>query len=151
MRPVLKNHHWWSRKGGWFWRKGLNWAPKERVYTRFWRQFSRKEVMVSILFRHRCFSARGVAAIRSICAYPADAIAYCWVPFYVCWQVCSEANFFTNEVWSSYPTATTTPVNKVSRNNRTRSDQNCRQVTTRITSRKQRGLGKDRVPLCVAH
>ena len=101
-------------------RKGLKWASKEGVYTRSWRQFSRKEVMVSVLLRHHCFGARGVAAIRSICAYPADAIADCWVPLYVCWQVCREANVFTNELWSSYPTAATTPVTKVSRNITTR-------------------------------
>ena len=40
--------------------------------------------MVSVLVRHHCFSARRVAAIRSVCVYAADAIADCWVPFDVC-------------------------------------------------------------------
>ena len=39
----------------------------------------------------------------------------------------------------------TTPVNKVSRNNKTRSEQNGAKVTTRTTSTEQRSLGKDRV------
>ena len=39
------------------------------------------------------------------------------------------------------------PVNKVSRNNRTRSEQNGGKVTTRTTSTEQRSLGKDRVRL----
>ena len=39
------------------------------------------------------------------------------------------------------------PVNKVSRNNRTRSEQNGGKVTTRTTSTEQRSLGKDRVCL----
>jgi len=43
------------------------------------------------------------------------------------------------------------PVNKVSRNNRTRFKQNGGKVTTRTTSTEQRSLGKDRVrlPRCV--
>ena len=39
------------------------------------------------------------------------------------------------------------PVNKVSRNNRTRSEQNGGKVTTTTTSTEQRSLGKDRVRL----
>ena len=39
------------------------------------------------------------------------------------------------------------PVNKVSRNNRTQSEQNGGKVTTRTTSTEQKSLGKDRVRL----
>ena len=100
--------------------------------------------MVSVLVRHHSFGAHAVAAIGMVCVYPADAIADCWFSFDVFWQVCEGGNCFTKEF---ILTAATTPVNKVIRNNTTRSEQNDGKVTTRTTSTKQSSLGKDRVRL----